>query len=97
MMCQRLAAEAVSALAMNVDIPEKALSKNPRTDVWGFPTRTCEFSRAGPGSGKPKSYEPFWGVSRAGGRMADGQFASRRYDNPEQEIDQRRTGRDAKL
>jgi hypothetical protein len=40
MMCQRLPAAAVSALAMNVDIPEKALSKNPRTAVGGFPART---------------------------------------------------------
>jgi hypothetical protein len=43
-MCQRLPAAAESALAMNVDIPEKALSKNPRTDVGGFPARTSNQS-----------------------------------------------------
>jgi hypothetical protein len=44
MMCQRLPEAAESALAMNVDIPEKALSKNQRTDVGGFPGRTYKQS-----------------------------------------------------
>src|SRR4051794_3186131 len=69
MMCHRLPAAAVSALAMNVDIPDNALSE-PKTDV-GDSRRTyfaqgrrTDHGRANPGDGKPKSYARFWGVSR---------------------------------
>jgi hypothetical protein len=48
---------------MNVDIPETTLSKTREPMLGDFPPGQAT-SRAGPSNGKPKSYEPFWALSR---------------------------------
>jgi hypothetical protein len=53
MMCQRLSAAALSALAMNVDIPEVDLSKISEPMLGDLPPGQAT-SRTGPGNGKRK-------------------------------------------
>src|SRR5437899_12984966 len=69
MTCQLVFRAACSALAMNVDIPQTPLRVRNLwvTRRWGPDVRRTLLTYPGPAgsdNGKPKSYEPFWALSR---------------------------------
>src|SRR5581483_3071942 len=68
MMCQRLSADALVALAMNVDIPNLSFPIETEASCIGVCRPDADPSepghcRTGPGNGKPKSYARFWALS----------------------------------